>query len=209
MYSAAQGNAGGESFEAADAQASTQMAAAPAPSAESAFSNSMTEKGERLTGCAMLLFSSEEEFANAIKSGAEGLADIDQYYKPASLPEGAALETIQVSESSILLCYRVGDNTLIFEEYRTLTAEDIAGWRKLTEMMSDSLAHSFTRDGEYLWSSGARFNESGEMESTDYGTVNVYWTQDGYAFHTELPASFTTEDIRSFSSAAAVTVEVK
>jgi hypothetical protein len=138
---------------------------------------------------------SEAEFAEAIRSEAAA------YYcrpNPETLPEGAALVQIEVSEYSVRWVYSFGEDssqTLVYEWYRGWTADDITRWEDQTRILSDNLAHSFVHSGGVFWSSEGRFNEDGEMETTDGAVIHAYWTMGDIAFHAELPPTFTEQDI--------------
>lgn len=206
MYATVADSARGESFAMDGAEDAQEAPQAESTLAMGAPLSSAAVEDEAAANRAPCFFDSEAELCDAIRSGSA--AGLTYYYRPAALPEGAALQHIEVSDYSVRLVYSLADGSMLtFEWLRTWTADDLKGWSDDTLLRSDNLAHSFDQSGAYFWSPEGRFSETGEMEFTDGTTINAYWTQDGAAFHAELPLSFTEEYIVAYCVANQVQVE--
>jgi hypothetical protein len=193
MYSAASEEMAEDNGVSMEAAADASIAA-PAAQSEFVAGAAASEVRTSETGAdayvSAFTFTREADFIEEMRS--EGLT---YYYKPSASPESADLVRIEVNDYSVRWVYSDGENSLVYEWYRTWTADDIANWREKTSILSDELAYSFNNIGEVYWSPIGRFNDSGAMETTDGSAINAYWTQDGAAFHAELPEAFVEGDI--------------
>ncbi len=130
-------------------------------------------------GQAPSVYASEEDFAAGEQSS---------YYKPAALPDGAALQSVTVYDESIIFTYSLEDGRpFVFEWLDALDENGLADWLKTT--YGDLSELKF--DGTYYTISAG--------DATD-----VYWQQDGDAFHAVLPKGM---DVAEYGSAQFVKVE--
>ncbi len=148
--------------------ASEEPAEAPAESAEAPAAPKVEFRAEAYT--------SEEEFVTA-----EG----GSYYKPATLPEDAVLESIAVDEESIVFTYRLDNQGAFrFAWLDSLDQNGLKDW--LMKVYGDLSDLNF--DGTYYIAEGTE-------------TRDVYWEQDGDAFYASAPSWFTKEDIETYCTA--------
>ncbi len=140
---------------------------------------------------APVIYLSETEYADALRA-----AGATSYYRFPTPPEGATLLQIVAGDTAARWEYTLSDGSIIaFEWLSAHTEEDVQRWDEQLTLRSDNTAHSFSHSNGMFWSSEARINENGETEATDGTVLNVYWGQLGAAFHAELPASFTEEQM--------------
>ena len=127
-------------------------------------------------------YTSEDEFITA-----EG----GSYYKPAVLPEDAALESIAVDEESIVFTYRLDNQDAFrFAWLDSLDQNGLKDW--LVKGYGDLSNLDF--DGTYYMAEGAE-------------TRDVYWEQDGDAFYAAVPVWFTADDIAAYCTAQFVVAD--
>lgn len=128
------------------------------------------------------VYTSEEDFVTAEQSS---------YYKPAALPEGAALTNISMDEESFVFSYSLSDGgQYTFAWLDALNDNGLKDWLKerygdLSELNYDGSYYTF--HGESL--------------------TDVYWQQSGDSFHATVPSSWTVQDIAAYCQAQFVEVQ--
>ncbi len=127
------------------------------------------------------VYASEEDFVAAEQSS---------YYKPAALPEGAALASISMDEESFLFTYSLADGSqLTFAWLDALVDNGLKDWLKerygdLSELTYEGGFYTFKGDG----------------------ITDVYWQQEGDSFHAAVPSAWTAQDIAAYCQAQFVEV---
>lgn len=125
-----------------------------------------------------VVYLSEEEFT---------AAEASSYFKPAALPHGAELGSIAVDDESILFTYTLADGgTMAFEWLDALEENGLTDW--LEKMYGDLSVLGY--DGVYY-------------TITSGGVTDVYFEQNGDAFHITLPGGM---DFKAYGSAQFVDV---
>ncbi len=128
------------------------------------------------------VYTSEEDFVAAEQSS---------YYKPAALPQGAALANISMDEESFVFTYSLADGgQYTFAWLDALSDNSLKDWLKerygdLSELNYDGSFYTFQGDG----------------------TTDVYWLQDGDSFHATVPSSWTAQDMAAYCKAQFVEVQ--
>lgn len=126
------------------------------------------------------VYSNEEDFI-----ADEG----SSYFKPVALPESAVLDNISVADESIVFTYIFDDgNAYVFEWLDALDENGLKDW--LEQSYGDLSALGY--DGSFY-----------TVASED--TIDVYWDQDGDAFHVTMPAEL---DILTYCAAQFIQVEM-
>ncbi len=128
------------------------------------------------------VYATEEEFVAAEQSS---------YYKPAVLPEGAALSNISMDEESFVFTYSLADGSQF--TFAWLDALDDNG-------LKDWLKKSYG-DLSELEFDGSFYMFKGES------ITDVYWQQGGDSFHATVPSSWTAQDIGAYCKAQFIEVQ--
>lgn len=114
-------------------------------------------------------------------------AEASSYFKPAALPDGAVLDSIAVDGESILFTYTLADGgAMMFEWLDALEENGLTDW--LEKVYGDLSALDY--DGTYYSIASA-------------GATDVYFEQNGDAFHITLPEGM---DFKAYGSAQFVDV---
>ena len=162
-----------------------------------------------------ILFDNEEELKDAILGKStlshepwdpEHINSIEYYFVPEHIPENSSLSYITVHSANVVFCYEFDQapdewlsNVVLIEWFRTLEAGDME--KNVKSWFSEDELEQYGHYDIYIYKV---FDETSKKE---YIRKDVFWEQDGYAFHAIIPVSFTNTDIEKYCVAKRVVVE--
>lgn len=122
---------------------------------------------------------------------------IEHYFVPEYLPENSTLSYISVHAANIVFCYELDEapddwhsNVFIFEWYPPLKAGDMK--MNVNRWFSEDELEHYGKYDIYV------YKVIEESSKKEFVRQDVFWEQNGYAFHAIVPEYFTKEDIEKY-----------
>lgn len=115
---------------------------------------------------------------------------LEYYFIPEYIPKESNLSYISVHDVNVVFCYEFDQspdewlsNVFLLEWFRSLNPGDME--KNVTRMFSDSEIEQYKGYVIYV------YNVMDELEKKEYSRQDIFWEQDGYAFHAVVPIWFT------------------
>ncbi len=161
-----------------------------------------------------IYFKSEGELKDAILGKAtlghgpwkpEDVTSLKYYFIPENLPKESSLSNISVHEVNVAFCYQFDQspdewmsNVFLIEWFRTFKAGDMK--ENVKKMFSESEIEHYMDYDIYV------YKVTDELEKKEYLRQDIFWEQNGYAFHAIVPSWFTKDDIAKYCVAKKVDI---